>query len=341
VNGFEFEVLSFSPGFGPAQAQRKQRGTVSTVFSISLRKPLKRLRDLAPCHTRLKPGVNDRELLRQSWSKSMMSKNKHVVLLLLSVILTSASLTVDAQEKEEKYKPGQKWSYKARPGEEDSYLIVLKVDNDEKLGNIIHIALRKLKMKNERSPDGVSENLNHMPFSQEALDKSGPKLLEEKTDLPDFAKGYQMWRDAFDAGRGGIYSITVAEAVNAVEAGLSPRKTVTVIGGDSTTPVEGGKKSAAGAPITGGILNGRALKLPKPSYPNAARQSGASGVVVVRVLIDENGKVISAEAISGHPDLREVSEEAASRAEFTPTKLSGQPVKVTGVIQYNFVARRF
>ncbi len=268
----------------------------------------------------------------------MMRKNKHValLLLLLSVVLMSAS--VDAQETEAKYKPGQKWSYKTRPGEEDSYLIVLKVDKDAKLGNIIHIALRKLKMKNELSRDGsVSENVNHMPFSQEALDKSGLKLLEEKTDLPDFAEGYQMWREAFDAGRGGVYSITVAEVVNVMETGLN-RRTV-VIGGTPGAPVEGDTKSPYRAPISGGILNGRALKLPKPKYPKAARESGASGTVVVRVLIDENGKVISAEAVSGHPDLREASEEAASRAEFTPTTLAGRPVKVSGTIQYNFVAR--
>lgn len=270
----------------------------------------------------------------------MMRKNKHValLLLLLSVVLVSASLTADAQQTEAKYKPGQRWSYKTRPGEEDSYLIVLKVDKDAKLGNIIHIALRKLKMKNELSPDGsVRENVNHMPFSQEALDKSGLKLLEEKTDLPDFAEGYQMWREAFDGGRGGVYSITIAEAVNVVETGLN-RRTV-VIGGTPGAPVEGDRKSPYGAPITGGVLNGRALKLPKPKYPRAARESGASGVVVVRVLIDENGRVIEARAISGHPDLREVSENAASHAEFTPTTLAGRPVKVSGTIQYNFVAR--
>ncbi|HET8783405.1 MAG TPA: energy transducer TonB [Pyrinomonadaceae bacterium] len=266
----------------------------------------------------------------------MMRNYKHVALLLL--LLSAASLTVAAQETDQKYKPGQKWSYKARPGEEDSYLIVLKVDKDPKLGNIVHIALRKLKMKNQRLPEGsISENVSHMPFSQEALDKSGLKLLAEKTDLPDFAEGYDMWREAFDAGRGGVYSITVAEAVNVVEAGLSPRKTVTVIG--SGPPIAPDPNSPHRASISGGVLNGRALKLPKPKYPRAARESGASGVVVVQVLIDENGKVISARAVSGHPDLREVSEEAASRAEFEPTKLAGQPVKVTGVIQYNFVAR--
>jgi TonB family protein len=93
------------------------------------------------------------------------------------------------------------------------------------------------------------------------------------------------------------------------------------------------------APVMGGVVNGRALRLPKPEYPRAAREAGASGTVEVRVLIDENGKVISAKALKGHPDLRKASEDAALRAEFSPTKLSGQAVKVTGVIIYNFVAR--
>lgn len=268
----------------------------------------------------------------------MMSNHKHLalLLLLLSMVFTSASLRADAQEMEEKYRPGQKWSYKTRPGEEDSYLVVLKVDKDPQLGNIVHVALRKLKMKNELTPDGsVSENVNHMPFSQAALDKSGLKLLEEKTDLPAFAEGYRMWREAFDAERAGVYSITVAEAVAVMEAALNQRKTVVAVAPDS--PFE--HDSNWRAPISGGVLNGRAIKLPKPKYPKAARESGASGTVVIRVLIDETGKVISAKAISGHPELLEVSEEAASRAEFTPTTLAGRPVKVSGTIQYNFVAR--
>jgi hypothetical protein len=37
--------------------------------------------------------------------------------------------------------------------------------------------------------------------------------------------------------------------------------------------------------------------------------------------------------------LQAVAVAAARQARFSPTKLSGQPVKVTGVIQYNFVAQ--
>ena len=93
------------------------------------------------------------------------------------------------------------------------------------------------------------------------------------------------------------------------------------------------------APISGGVLNGKAISLPKPQYPPIARAAHAAGTVVVQVLIDENGNVVSAKAVSGHPLLQAGAVAAARQARFSPTKLSGQPVKVTGVIQYNFVAQ--
>jgi protein TonB len=90
------------------------------------------------------------------------------------------------------------------------------------------------------------------------------------------------------------------------------------------------------APISGGVLNGRAVHLVIPAYPQIARTAHASGAVQVQVLIDENGNVISARAMSGHPLLQAAAVAAARSSKFTPTKLSGQPVKVNGVIIYNF-----
>ncbi len=89
--------------------------------------------------------------------------------------------------------------------------------------------------------------------------------------------------------------------------------------------------------ISGGVLNSKAISLPKPNFPAAARAVGASGAVTVQVLIDENGDVISANAVSGHPLLRAASTEAAQGAKFTPTSLQGIPVKVSGVITYYFI----
>jgi protein TonB len=86
-------------------------------------------------------------------------------------------------------------------------------------------------------------------------------------------------------------------------------------------------------------LNGKAISLPQPTYPPIARSAHASGQVVVQVTIDENGNVISASAISGHPLLHGAAVLAARQAKLTPTRLSGQPVKVSGVLIYNFVAQ--
>ena len=108
---------------------------------------------------------------------------------------------------------------------------------------------------------------------------------------------------------------------------------------DEPPPPEAPKPTPPRAPISGGVLNGKAISLPKPSYPPIARAAHASGTVVVQVTIDENGNVIAAHAVSGHPLLQGAAVGAARQAKFSPTKLSGQPVKVTGVIQYNFVAQ--
>ncbi|MEO7658528.1 MAG: TonB family protein [Pyrinomonadaceae bacterium] len=89
--------------------------------------------------------------------------------------------------------------------------------------------------------------------------------------------------------------------------------------------------------VSGGVLNGKATSLPKPAYPPAAKAVRAGGAVSVQVLISETGSVISANAVSGHPLLRSAAEGAARGARFSPTLLSGQPVKVSGVITYNFV----
>lgn len=88
--------------------------------------------------------------------------------------------------------------------------------------------------------------------------------------------------------------------------------------------------------ISGGVLNGKATDLPKPPYPGAARAVRATGTVNVQVTVDEQGNVVSASAVSGHPLLRASAVQAARNAKFKPTLLSGKPVKVTGVIVYNF-----
>ena len=119
-----------------------------------------------------------------------------------------------------------------------------------------------------------------------------------------------------------------AEKGEDTEAKLPESKTA------GTAPGVDGKKRG---PISGGVLNGKALSLPAPDYPFEARSSGAQGTVTVQVTIDEAGNVIAANAVAGHPMLQSAAVNAARLARFSPTMLLGEPVKVTGVITYNFV----
>ena len=88
--------------------------------------------------------------------------------------------------------------------------------------------------------------------------------------------------------------------------------------------------------ISKGVITGQATFLPQPAYPPLAKQMRIQGKVSVQVLIDENGRVVSATALDGHNFLVGAAQKAALQARFSPTKLSDQPVKVSGVITYDF-----
>jgi TonB family protein len=100
---------------------------------------------------------------------------------------------------------------------------------------------------------------------------------------------------------------------------------------------EGSATQLAQKTLNGGVLNGSATSLPQPVFPAIARQAHASGAVTVEITVGENGDVVAAHAVSGHPLLQAAAVTAARQASFKPTRLNGEPVKVTGVLVYNFV----
>jgi outer membrane biosynthesis protein TonB len=104
-----------------------------------------------------------------------------------------------------------------------------------------------------------------------------------------------------------------------------------------TVPAVRGQETYISNPEGKKAINGYATYLPKPAYPRAASVVKASGAVLVQVLIDEIGRVVSAEAISGHPLLRAASVNAAREAKFGQTRLQGMPVQVSGIVTYNFI----
>ncbi len=106
---------------------------------------------------------------------------------------------------------------------------------------------------------------------------------------------------------------------------------VTEIGEDETPSAD-----KAAKPLELGLLNSKALSLPKPKIPEEARRVKASGKVTVAVIVDESGKVISAKATEGPLPLRAAAEAAARQATFAPTTQDGITVKVSGTLTYDF-----
>ena len=176
-----------------------------------------------------------------------------------------------------------------------------------------------------------------------AIDESPrepPKLNTERAD--------------FEARRKGVITVQGEKDTNAAAGGAGPERP----GGGSAPPPQPiatprptpadpdepppppptPKPTPKPVPktISGGVVNSKATNLVKPPYPPAARAVNASGAVNVQVTIDESGNVISAAATGGHPLLRDAAVRAARSSKFSPTLLSGQAVKVTGVIVYNF-----
>ena len=105
---------------------------------------------------------------------------------------------------------------------------------------------------------------------------------------------------------------------------------------EDPTPPPIVKKEEVVRTITGGVVNGKATYLATPAYPAPAKSVGIKGEVKVQVLIDEDGNVVSASVVSGHPLLTQAAVKAARSSKFSPTTLSKQKVKVTGIIVYNF-----
>ena len=106
-----------------------------------------------------------------------------------------------------KFHAGQVWQYNTRPHEKGSTLTILKVESLPKLGVIIHIRVDKIRLRNcTGGPE--PDKFEHMPFTRDAIEKSVTKFLKER-DVPEFQDGYDEWRKAC----GGVYTITVAEAV--------------------------------------------------------------------------------------------------------------------------------
>jgi TonB family protein len=110
------------------------------------------------------------------------------------------------------------------------------------------------------------------------------------------------------------------------------------VGAAETTPCEAARSNNAvfGKWVDGGVLNDKAVSMPQPVYPPAARDALVSGEVRVEIMVDVCGNVVMAKALSGHPLLRQAAIDAAMQTRFSPIRISGIPVPVRGTMAFNF-----
>lgn len=127
-----------------------------------------------------------------------------------TMALEDRKCAVPTASTDSKYSPGQIWEFKGRPGENASRVTVLRIETLPKIGTIIHVRIDGIQFKNCTGGPAPT-SIEHAPFSKDALDTSVIRLIRSGTELPEYMAGYRDWL----AHCGGVYTISLAEAVNA------------------------------------------------------------------------------------------------------------------------------
>jgi hypothetical protein len=123
-----------------------------------------------------------------------------------------------------KYGPGGEYSFTGRTADPQPRFLVLHVDSHPSLGNIVHVAISGIALKNPRATRGVADHVQHLPVAEASLDASGAKLIRSGCPLPDFQDAYMTWRKPFDQGKAGIWTKPLAECLEGMEQGLNGGK---------------------------------------------------------------------------------------------------------------------
>ena len=118
------------------------------------------------------------------------------------------------------FRVGQVWAYHTRPSEPKSRITIVKIDQDPRLGTVVHVRVTGVRVVSPNAEAGLSPEIGHLPFAVGALSRSVIGKISDYGPLGDFQGGYAQWKEAFTAGRGGIWSLSVAETLDTMEQAL-------------------------------------------------------------------------------------------------------------------------
>lgn len=116
-----------------------------------------------------------------------------------------------------RFEPGQVWRMLGRPQDGDAHVVVLAVTDDATLGQIVSIAVTGVHIQ---TAFGVQTELPHAPVTAEVLRAAVTELVESDgptAETPGFTEAYQQWRESYEAGEAGVFTIAVTEILDLVE----------------------------------------------------------------------------------------------------------------------------
>jgi len=127
-----------------------------------------------------------------------------------------------SQDPQNLYAVGQRWACQGRREDEQPTLLINRIDQHPLGGgNIYHVTLDALKIRNPRMPEGVMTQLAHAPVTDQTLQRSQLRLLGQEAPDPAYLQGHEQWREAFDAGNAGSFGVSVATILEIVERQLN------------------------------------------------------------------------------------------------------------------------
>jgi hypothetical protein len=136
---------------------------------------------------------------------------------LFARLLCVLGLTSAAQAGDVALHEGDCWSYRTRPGEEASFLVIRKIERLPKAEEVVHVSIFGLRVKNPHTAGGFSSEIPHMPISAESLRRSLTEKLSRQAPKCDWQTGYKTWRDA----NAGAFTESVSECVKFTEDALN------------------------------------------------------------------------------------------------------------------------
>lgn len=118
-----------------------------------------------------------------------------------------------------RFQPGQVWTYRTRPGEEDSRVAIGRIDHVGR-SVVVHVSVMRLQIRSPGAEGGIQRRISHAPMEASALRASLRELTAEIADLEGFVDGYNQWRSAADSGHAGFFTIPLHELPSLYERAL-------------------------------------------------------------------------------------------------------------------------